>query len=126
MTQVLQLRLSESVMLDHGQLGTLYAQLGTASAEDVVCRAIEELANRMSECERFYRMRQLAELRKHARSLIAISEQLGMHALGDAARSVTECIDNADHVALAATLSRMLRIGDQSLTAVWDQSDLIV
>ena len=37
---------AENVRLDPDKLGELYSQLGEAGAEDVVCRAIEELAVR--------------------------------------------------------------------------------
>ena len=44
MEHVLKLRISETVHVDQDKLGALYTQLGEASAEDVVCRAMEELA----------------------------------------------------------------------------------
>jgi len=34
------------------------------------------------------------------------------------------CIDRADRVALAATLARLLRIGERSLGEMWDIQDL--
>ena len=118
--QVLQIRPMEVVRVDQDRLGALYRQLGEAGAEDVVCRALEELALRLSHCETLYRANRAAELRKNARSLIAIADQVGMSALSQVARDVTCCIDRADATALAATLSRLLRVGERSLTAVWD------
>ncbi|MEM6938928.1 MAG: hypothetical protein AAF943_00620 [Pseudomonadota bacterium] len=114
----------EKVRVDHDRLGALYAQLGASGAEDIVCRALEELALRLSHCEVLYRESALTDLRKNARSLIAISDQIGMPALSTAARSVTDCIDRNDPVALAATLSRLIRIGERSLIAVWDMQDV--
>ncbi len=126
MSQVMKIRPSESVQVDQERLGALYMQLGEANAEDVVCRAMEELALRMAQCERLYRENRLSELRKNARSLIAIADQIGMSSLGRVAGDVTLCIDDKDEVALAATLSRLLRIGERSLTAIWDHQDLSV
>ena len=126
MNQVLQIRPSEPVKVDQERLGALYTQLGEAGAEDVVCRALEELALRMSQCDRLYREHKTKELRKNARSLIAIADQIGMHALSRVAGDVTTCIDEEDETALAATLSRLLRIGERSLTAIWDLQDITI
>ena len=87
MDQVLRIKPKETVRVDHDKLGALYAELGEIAAEDVVCRAMEELALRLSHCSR-------------------------LHA-GDAP-------------AVAATLARLLRIGEQSLTAIWDMQDLTI
>lgn len=116
----------ESVHLDHDKLGALYSDLGHAAAEDVVCRAMEELALRMSHCERLFVAGEMAELRKASRSLVSIADQIGMQLLARVARDVTECIDAADYVALGATLSRMIRTGEGSLTAIWDLQDLTI
>ncbi|OWU76164.1 hypothetical protein ATO3_07005 [Marinibacterium profundimaris] len=107
-------------------MGDLYLQLGEAGAEDVVCRAIEELAVRLSHCERLWRRDDLDGLRKCARSLIAIAEQVGMNSLARVAGDVTQAIDACDGVATSATLTRLIRIGARSLTAVWDLQDLSV
>jgi len=116
------LRQDETVRLDSDRL----EELGEAGAEDVVCRALEELAVRLSHTERCYRDASMKEMRKSARSLIAISEQIGMQLLAKVARDVTCCIDEGDRIALAATLSRLLRIGERSLSEVWDLQDLSI
>lgn len=122
--QVLHIKPSETVRVDQDRLGTLYAQLGQAGAEDVVCRALEELALRLTHCEALYHESRTDELRKNARSLIAIADQIGMSALSQSATAVTDCIDQSDETAIAATLSRLIRIGERSLMAVWDLQDI--
>lgn len=122
--QVLQIRPIEQVNLNQERLGALYAQLGESGAEDVVCRAMEELALRMSHCDQLYRDENWRELRKNTRSLIAIAEQIGMGTLSRVAGDVTACIDSGDGTGLSATLSRLLRIGERSLTAIWDVGDM--
>ncbi len=106
----------EIVRLNAGRLEELYSQLGEAGAEDVVCRALEELAVRLSHTERCYREGRLTDMRKSARSLVAIADQIGMQALSRVAADVTIAADNDDLVAMAATLSRLLRIGNSSLS----------
>jgi hypothetical protein len=126
MSDVVKIRLSEQIQLDQVRLGTLYAQLGETGAENVVCRAMEELAVRMAQCETLWRANNSVQLRKHARSLIAIAEQIGMYRLAQVASDVTNCIDAEDTIAVAATLSRMLRIGERSLSAIWSMEDLSI
>jgi len=117
---------NENVRLDPDQLGNLYQQLGEAGAEDVVCRAIEELAVRLSHCERLWRQQDRDKLRKCARSLVAIADQIGMTTLARVAGDVTHAVDASDSAAIGATLYRLLRIGESSLMAVWDLQDLSV
>lgn len=124
--KVISLVHEENVRLDTDRLGALYRQMGEAGAEEVVCRAIEELAVRLSHCQRVWRKADDIALRKSARSLIAIADQIGMSALARVAGDVTVAVDAGDRVAQAATLSRLMRTGERSLTAVWDLQDLSV
>nr|WP_174819031.1 hypothetical protein [Ruegeria atlantica] len=112
--------------MDPDQLNGLYRQLGDKNALDVLCRTIEELAVRLSNCERFWRARDWTGLRKCARSLVAIAEQIGMVALARVAGDVANSVDAGDAVATGSTLSRLIRVGEKSLTVIWDQQDLSV
>jgi hypothetical protein len=122
--QVLQMRPTEQVCVDQERLGTLYKQLG--ATEDVVCRAMEELALRISHCDRLYRTSDWLELRKNSRSLIAIAEQVGLQKLAAVAHDVMQSVDQNDEVAIAATLTRLVRVGERSLTAIWDTQDMSI
>lgn len=124
MNEVVNIRVTEQIQLDQVRLGTLYAQLGEAGAGNVISRAMEELAVRLAQCDTLWRAGNRVQLRKHARSLIAIADQIGMHRLAHVAGDVTLCLDAEDDVAVAATLSRMLRIGERSLSAIWAMEDL--
>lgn len=126
MNHVLKMGLQENVRVDQDRLGALYAQLGEAGAEDVVYRAMEELALRLSHCNRLFASENWTELRKCVRSLAAIADQIGMHILARVSQDVIHCIDMEDIIALAATLSRLLRIGERSLTAIWDLQDITI
>lgn len=124
--KIVTLEQKESVRLDPDRLTGLYRQLGDTNAVDVLCRTVEELAVRLSNCERLWRQRDWAGLRKCAKSLVAISEQVGMTALARVAGDVARTVDAGDAVATGATLSRLIRVGERSLTAVWDQQDLSI
>ncbi len=116
----------ESVRVDTGRLEELYRHLGEAGAEDVVCRALEDLAARLADIERCYRSGEAADMRRYARSLATISEPIGLQSLARVAGDVIICIDYGDPVALAATLARLLRIGESSLTDIWDVAEMPV
>lgn len=121
---VLQMKPTENVSVDQDRLGALYSQLGEAGAEDIVCRALEELALRMAHCTEMYHSENWQALRKDTRSLIAIGDQIGMQVLTRVAADVITCLDVGDMIALAATLSRLIRVGERSLTAVWDNHEI--
>ncbi|MFL4469594.1 hypothetical protein ACERZ8_06835 [Tateyamaria armeniaca] len=126
MSNITQLRLSEHVQVDHDRLDSLYSEMDHAAAEDMVCRAMEELALRMAHCDRLYRAADFDELRKSSRSLVAIADQIGMTMMARVARDVADCAGPQDPVALAATLSRLMRTGEESLTAIWDLQDVTI
>lgn len=114
----------ESVELSSDQLGALYAQLGEESADAVVCRALEELANRLSLIERSFYQSDFPGLSKAARGLVGIAEQVGMQRLADVAKDVHALAEHSDGPALAAALARLVRLGDRSLTAIWEVQDM--
>ncbi|MEL6807285.1 MAG: hypothetical protein AAFO97_05855 [Pseudomonadota bacterium] len=126
MTNITQLRLSEHVKVDHDRLDALYSEMEHAAAEDMVCRAMEELALRMAQCDRLYRASDFDGLRKASRSLIAIADQIGMTVMARVARDVADCARLRDPVPLAATLARLMRTGEESLTAIWDLQDVTI
>lgn len=114
----------EPVRLDSDRLGDLYSEMGESGAETVVCRALEELANRLSLVERAFYQEDRTKLTKAARGMIAIADQVGMVGLAQVARDVATCAEGRDDPALAATLARLVRQGDRSLAAIWDVQDL--
>ncbi|MEI4196337.1 hypothetical protein [Roseovarius sp. E0-M6] len=124
MEQVTMLKQNEVVHLDSDQLEKLFEQLGEAGAEDVVCRALEELAVRLTHAERCWREGGHGDMRKSTRSLVAIAEQIGMNTLARVAMDVIVCVDRGDQIAVAATLTRLIRIGERSLSEIWDLQDL--
>jgi hypothetical protein len=121
--EVTALQQQERVRLDADRLETLYRQLGDRGAEDVVCRALEEIAARLSQAERDYRAARFAEMRKGCRSLVAMADQVGMGLLARVAGDVTGCIDAGDGTALAATFARLIRIAESSLCEIWDMQE---
>lgn len=126
MEQVTTLRPSERVRLDAEQLELLYSKLGEESADEVLCRAMEEMAIRLKQSERQFSSGNTCDLRKTVHSLIAIAEQVGLMTLARVSADVVNCIDRGDWIALGSTFDRLVRCGDRSLTAIWDLQDVTV
>ncbi|WP_244906076.1 hypothetical protein [Celeribacter ethanolicus] len=117
---VSKLRPDGTVEVDRDRLDQLYSQLGTSGADGVVSRAMEELAVRLAKVDSSYRKGQFAEMQRAARSMIAISEQIGMVTFARVAGDVNALALTDDSTALAACVERLMRIGENSLLAVWD------
>lgn len=54
------------------------------------------------------------------------AELIGMATLARVARGVLDSYATRNHVALAATMARLDRVGERSIHAVWDLEDLSV
>ncbi len=126
MGQVTQLRHEEGVRLDSERIAALYAELGDTGAEHVICRAVEEMAVRLTEMEGQRRGTDLAPFCRNARCLGRLAGQVGMTGLARVANDVAASAVAGEPAAASATWARLLRIGDRSLTAVWDVRDLSV
>jgi len=113
----------EGVRLDGERLVALYAELGEAGAEAVICRAMEDLATALADLQRLMVIRDLAEMPGRARTLARVAGDLGMESLCRVAMDAAVCAGRGDVAALTAVLARLVRIGDRSLTAVWDLQD---
>ncbi|WP_417250420.1 hypothetical protein [Celeribacter sp.] len=117
---VRKLRPDAAVTVDRERLDQLYVRLGTSGADGVVSRAMEELAVRLARVAKCHEKGDLAELRRAARSMVAISEQIGMMTFAAVAKDVSGLALTDDGTALAATVERLTRIGENSLLAIWD------
>jgi hypothetical protein len=124
--QVSYLQPNEQAMLDYERLAMLYAQLGEAAADAVISRAMEELAMRLEFAERTYRQNNLKDLRKCANAMITVADQIGMCTLGFVAQAVVQCVGDDDSTALAAVVNRLIRIGANSLSEIWEQQGLSI
>ena len=126
MAHVSVLHVEDEIGLDPDRLGALFCQLGDRGAEDVVCRAMEELAVRLADVDARFRAQDWPGVARLARSLIAIAEQIGMVGLARVAGDVAQSARAVDIPAVGGTLARLGRIADRSLTEVWDAQDLSV
>jgi hypothetical protein len=112
---VIALPVKERVQQDSEPIATIYRNLGTTSAEQVVTRALGELALTMASLAAQVRERDMQDLSRQLRRLQRMSENLGMVSLGLVASDVRDCLDRADVTAFSAVWARLVRIAERSL-----------
>ena len=114
---VVRLQPLERVRQDGEPIATIYRNLGTVSAEQVVTRALGELALTMAGLASQVRAHDLADLSRQLRRLQRMSENLGMVSLGLVAEDVRCCLARGDSTAFAAVWARLIRIAERSLAS---------
>lgn len=117
------LEIDEPVRLDTEALASLYVDHGEAGAESLLCDALEELAFGLARVEKQRLAGNYSGVAKTARSLEEVARVVGLAALADVATDVRACAARAEPASLAATTARLNRIGNNSLSAIWDPHD---
>ena len=126
MGEVIVLRPDEGIRLNPERLVALYAELGERGAEAVLARALDEREQRRAERRGHAEAGSGAALERSARLLVKVAEQIGMESFARVAGDVAFCAGARDAIGQAATLGRLSRIGDRSLTAVWKLRDVMI
>lgn len=124
--QVSILHPQEPAGFDEDVLKGLWQDVGPAVAENIFCRALEDLAIRLTQIRNDYASGDNLRLRRSVRRLGPVADQIGLGALSLSASAVVACIDREDPVATAATLCRLLRGGEAALSSAFVSQDLTV
>jgi hypothetical protein len=110
------LRPKEVVRLDAEPIAAIYRNLGTSSAEQVVSRALGELALTLTGLVDQVRQRELGDLGRGLRRLQRMADHLGMISLGLIAAEARICMERSDATAFAAVWARLIRVAEASLS----------
>jgi hypothetical protein len=110
------LRPKERVRLDAEPIAAIYRNLGTSSAEQVVSRALGELALTLAGLVDQVRQRELGDLGRGLRRLQRMADHLGMISLGLIAAEARICMERSDATAFAAVWARLIRVAEASLS----------
>lgn len=102
---------------DAGPIATIYRNLDTGAADQVVTRALGELALTMAGLADRVRERELDDLSRQLRRLQRMAENLGLVTLSDVCHALRDCLERSDSTAFAAVWARLLRVAERSLTA---------
>lgn len=80
-----------------------------------ISTSLEELSRHLRRLDEDYQAGQLSSIEVRARSIVMLADQLGLRRVGQVAADVVYCVDDPNEVALAATLSRLMRLMTQAL-----------
>jgi hypothetical protein len=123
-TDVSVLHRREVVRLDKNHLIALYAQMDETAAEDLICGAMEELAVCITAIRNRAAAGDRMGVRTGAVAVAQVAAGIGMISLRQVALDVVQTSRSGDAHAHAATVARLIRVSDQSLTEVWDIHDV--
>lgn len=126
MENVVMFRPMERIRQDGEAIAALYRNLGTTTAEQLVTRALGELALTMSGLAAQVRAHDLADVARRLRRLQRMAENLGMISLGSVSGDARYCLEGGDSTAFSAVWARLMRIAERSLAAEKDMADLSV
>ena len=113
------------LQLDPTPLADIYASKGEVAASETVCRALEDMAERLNRLVLSHARAENCELIAPASRIAAIADQIGLVEVAKSARSVANSAGQSNAVALDATLSRLERCFDVAINQVWSFHDLI-
>ncbi|MBW7056206.1 DNA repair protein RecO C-terminal domain-containing protein [Paracoccus bogoriensis] len=124
MAQVTTLAMWEQVRVDTRRVATIVNELGETSARNVIELALEQLATKLTAVDQALRQGDLAQAASDAERVARLAWQIGLLSLAGVAMDLGSCADRGDQVALAAVQARLMRVGNRSLTAIWDRTAL--
>ena len=113
------LRPQERVWLDPTRIGVLYAELGGPKVQEVMDRALQELAFSHRELMRFYRIRDFDGFTRRLRALERVAGHLGLTLIARICSDVMQALACGDTTATAATWARLSRSIDQVVLGDW-------
>lgn len=117
---VANMKIDEAVIFEPRRLADLYRRLGEIGAENVLCDAMEELTIQLVRIEKLACRGRVTEVREIAEKIAPVAGRIGLQGLERVARDVSHCASNGDTAGFAATVARLERMGDKSLSAIWD------
>jgi hypothetical protein len=120
---VLALVPKERLRQDAEPIAAIYRNLGTQAAEQVVTRALAELALMTAGLSRRVAVGDLDDLAHQLRRLQRMAQHLGMVSFAGIASDARQCVESNDHTGFAAVWARLLRVAERSLATDQDLID---
>lgn len=124
MGNVTVLKVREQVHLDGSAIALMYRNLGVASAEPILTRALGELALAMGSIAAQVKAHQLNDLTQQLGRVQRMAEDLGMVSLSLVSADAKTCLSKADSTAFAAVWARLLRVAERCLSTEATFADL--
>ena len=120
MTIVTMMERKECVEIDQAQLFQQFNLQADRDRHDLIFDVVEDIARILDRAETQYLKTDYDNLRDSLDSVVTLGRQFGFGHLSRVAQDVKFCVDGNDLVAVSSTFQRLLRVGEQSLFAIWD------
>ncbi|MFN4192411.1 MAG: hypothetical protein ACK4GM_07795 [Tabrizicola sp.] len=115
MGEIATLRPREVVCQDVEAIAVIYRNLGAPVAEQMVTRALGELALTMAGIAEKVRSQELRDLARQLGRLARLAADLGLSSLATVAGDAKTCLERADSTAFSAVWARLMRVAERSL-----------
>lgn len=119
-TYILPLRPSERIIIDTARLDEIFKTLGAYDAEMKLIEAVEQISDTLAEVDGLIRQPTLDGVADRARRVSRLSLDIGLTSLARVSRDLAISAGRGDLVAFRAVWERLVRIGDRSLTQLWE------
>lgn len=113
--KIMAFRPKDRIQQDAEPIALIYRSMGTHAAEEVVNKALGELALIMSGIAQLVRARDMSALARQLRRLDRMAVQLGLVSLGAVASDAQACLDCDDYTAFSTVWARLVRVAEVSL-----------
>ena len=120
MTIVTMMERKECVVIDQVQLFQQFNLQADRDRHDLIFDVVEDIARILGRAETQYLKTDYDNLRASLDSVVTLAQKFGFGHLSRVAQDVKFCVDGNDLVAVSSTFQRLLRVGEQSLFAIWD------
>ena len=120
MTIVTMMERKECVEIDQAQLFQQFNLQADRDRHDLIFDVFEDIARILGRAETQYLKADYDNLRDSLDSIVTLAQKFGFGHLSRVAQDVKFCVDGNDLVAVSSTFQRLLRVGEQSLFAIWD------
>ena len=120
MTIVTMMERKECVEIDQAQLFQQFNLQADRDRHDLIFDVVEDIARILDRAETQYLKTDYDNLRDSLDSVVTLGRQFGFGHLSRVAQDVKFCVDGNDLVAVSSTFQRLLRVGEQSLFAIWE------
>lgn len=120
MTIVTMMERKESVEIDQAQFLEQFNLQADRDRHDLIFEVVEDIARILGRAEAQYMKSNYDELRDSLNKITNLGRQFGFGNLSRVAQDVMICVDANDFVSVSSTFQRLLRVGEQSLFAIWD------
>ena len=110
----------ERLEIDHKRMSDLIRGLPLSQAEDFFFDTVEDIAQAIGRIEQCLETDDFRSMYRVADRVREMASRAGFMKLAHVAADLQTVITTSNHIALTAISLRLMRVGEQSLLAMWD------